>query len=65
MNSILLFSILAMLAVIMLLMILIVDQVRGVHRAIVPELEEEPDIPTSPRTSEKIHHPGVRIPCKY
>lgn len=42
MNSILLFSILAMLAVIMLLMILVVDQVRGVHRAIVPELEEEP-----------------------
>jgi hypothetical protein len=42
MNSILLFSILAMLAVIVLLMILIVDQVRGVHRAIVPDLEEEP-----------------------
>jgi hypothetical protein len=45
MNSILLFSILAMLAVIMLLMILIVDQVRGVHRAIVPEIEEEPEEP--------------------
>ena len=43
MSSILLFSILAMLAVITLLMILIVDQVRGVHRAIVPELEEEPE----------------------
>lgn len=43
MSTILLFSILAMLAVIVLLMILIVDQVRGVHRAIVPELEEEPE----------------------
>jgi len=43
MSTILLFSILAMLAVIVLLMILIVDQVRGVHKAIVPELEEEPE----------------------
>ena len=53
MNSILLFSILAMLAVIMLLMILIVDQVRGVHRAIVPELEEEPEEPEPAKAEEK------------
>ena len=37
MGSILLFSILAILAMMLLLMILVVDQVRGVHRAIVPE----------------------------
>ena len=44
MGSILLFSILAILAMMLLLMILVVDQVRGVHRAIVPEefdLEDE------------------------
>jgi hypothetical protein len=45
MESILLFSILALLAVIMLLMIMIADQVRGVYRAIVPELEAEPEEP--------------------
>lgn len=53
MNSILLFSILAMLAVIVLLMILIVDQVRGVHRAIVPELEEEPEEVVPPKEEAK------------
>ncbi|MFM1880534.1 MAG: hypothetical protein RLZZ344_768 [Pseudomonadota bacterium] len=54
MNSILLFSILAMLAVIMLLMILIVDQVRGVHRAIVPEIEEEPEEPEPAKPDDKV-----------
>lgn len=50
MGSILLFSILAILAMILLLMILVVDQVRGVHRAIVPEefdLEDEHNHPAS------------------
>jgi hypothetical protein len=50
MGSILLFSILAILAMILLLMILVVDQVRGVHRAIVPEefdLEGEHNDPAS------------------
>jgi hypothetical protein len=48
MGSILLFSILAILAMMLLLMILVVDQVRGMHRAIVPEeydLEDEHNHP--------------------
>jgi hypothetical protein len=48
MGSILLFSILAILAMMLLLMILVVDQVRGMHRAIVPEeydLEDEDNHP--------------------
>ncbi len=50
MGSILLFSILAILAMMLLLMILVVDQVRGMHRAIVPEeydLEDEHNRPNS------------------
>ena len=50
MGSILLFSILAILAMMLLLMILVVDQVRGMHRAIVPEeydLEDEHNHPNS------------------
>ena len=50
MGSILLFSILAILAMMLLLMILVVDQVRGVHRAIVPEeydLEDEHNHPNA------------------
>jgi hypothetical protein len=61
MSSILLFSILAMLAVITLLMILIVDQVRGVHRAIVPELEEEPEVVEPVKDEAKSNSAGALV----
>ena len=58
MGSILLFSILAILAMILLLMILVVDQVRGVHRAIVPEEFDLEDEHNHPASSQGQGQPG-------
>ncbi len=52
MGSILLFSILAILAMILLLMILVVDQVRGMHRAIVPEEFDQEDEHNHPASAQ-------------
>jgi hypothetical protein len=62
MGSILLFSILAILAMMLLLMILVVDQVRGMHRAIVPEeydLEDEHNHPNAEHSNGNGAAPGL------
>jgi hypothetical protein len=62
MGSILLFSILAILAMMLLLMILVVDQVRGMHRAIVPEeydLEDEHNHPNAEHSNSNGAAPAL------